>query len=78
VVDLKAWTRDQIYEEAQRAFETVWQKRDRLGELPVAKGRNTSPPTPTRPESVPTLRDLVPTAGGMLADYQRLAAGSAE
>jgi hypothetical protein len=29
VVDLKAWTRDQIYEEAQKAFEIVWEVRSR-------------------------------------------------
>ena len=35
IVDLKAWTRDQIYEEAQKAFENVWKMRGQLGDLPV-------------------------------------------
>ena len=33
-VDLKAWTRDQIYEEAQNALEDVWKIRAKLGEFP--------------------------------------------
>lgn len=58
-VDLKAWTRDQIYEEAQRAFENVWQIRARLGEMPVTEWKEFLIPN-TYPEGVrPTLRDAV-------------------
>jgi uncharacterized protein YfaS (alpha-2-macroglobulin family) len=35
-VDLKAWTIEQIYAEAQRAYEAVWQRREQLGKHPVA------------------------------------------
>ncbi len=35
-VDLKAWTRDQIYSEAQKAFLLVWQDRASLGRIPVS------------------------------------------
>lgn len=34
-VDLKAWTRDQIYAEAQRAWQNVWALREPLGGQPV-------------------------------------------
>jgi uncharacterized protein YfaS (alpha-2-macroglobulin family) len=36
VVDLKAWTKDQIYGEAQKAYEEVWEQRAELGAAPVA------------------------------------------
>ena len=36
-VDLKAWTLDQIAEEALRAYEEVWQQREALGALPVGR-----------------------------------------
>jgi uncharacterized protein YfaS (alpha-2-macroglobulin family) len=36
VVDLKAWTREQIYDEAVRAYVSVWQQRDALGGEKVA------------------------------------------
>ncbi len=59
VVDLKAWTRDQIYEEAQKAFEIVWQRRDRLSELPVGEWKEYITPN-TYPAGIrPTLRDAV-------------------
>ena len=35
VVDLKAWTRDEIATEAARAFTAVWRDRERLGAEPV-------------------------------------------
>lgn len=59
IVDLKVWTREQIYEEAQKAFENVWKIRDRLGEFPNTEWgdfivRN------TYPEGIrPTLRDAI-------------------
>ena len=34
-VDLKSWTRDQIYDEARRAYRRVWVHRGGLGTLPV-------------------------------------------
>ncbi len=57
-VDLKAWTRDQIYEEAQKAFEAVWEVRDRL-EKPVAEWKEFLIPNTYPKEIRPTLRDAV-------------------
>jgi len=37
VVDLKAWTRDQIFAEAQKAYGEVWQQRAELGAVPLAR-----------------------------------------
>ncbi len=37
VVDLKAWTMDQIAEEALRAYDDVWQHREALGALPSGR-----------------------------------------
>ncbi|MFY9550111.1 MAG: alpha-2-macroglobulin family protein [Thermoanaerobaculia bacterium] len=34
-VDLKAWTREQIYEEAARAYFELWKEREALGRYPV-------------------------------------------
>jgi uncharacterized protein YfaS (alpha-2-macroglobulin family) len=34
--DLKAWTRDQIYAEAQKAYQTLWEQRAALGNEPVS------------------------------------------
>ncbi len=36
-VDLKAWTRDQIFAEAQKAYNEVWRQRAALGEDPVTR-----------------------------------------
>jgi uncharacterized protein YfaS (alpha-2-macroglobulin family) len=36
-VDLKAWTKDQIYAEAQKAYEEVWKQRVALGTEPVSR-----------------------------------------
>ncbi|MCC6810688.1 MAG: hypothetical protein IT381_24875 [Deltaproteobacteria bacterium] len=36
VVDLKAWTKDQIFAEALRAYDEVWAQRDALGTEPPA------------------------------------------
>ncbi len=36
-VDLKAWTKDQIYAEAQKAYEEVWKQRASLGAEPLAR-----------------------------------------
>ena len=58
VVDLKAWTRDQIYEEAQKAFENVWKVRNSL-EKPVAEWKEFLTPNNYPPGIRPTLRDAV-------------------
>ena len=58
-IDLKAWTRDQIYEEAQKAYENVWKVRSRLGDLPKDAWKDFIVPN-TYPEGIrPTLRDAV-------------------
>ncbi len=36
-VDLKAWTKDQIYAEAQKAYEEVWKQRAALGAEPLSR-----------------------------------------
>lgn len=36
-VDLKAWTKDQIYAEAQRAYAEVWKQRAELGAEPISR-----------------------------------------
>lgn len=36
-VDLKAWTKDQIYAEAQKAYEEIWRQRGMLGAEPVTR-----------------------------------------
>jgi alpha-2-macroglobulin len=59
VVDLKAWTRDQIYEEAQKAFEYVWKNRTRLGELPNTEWKEYLAPNNYPAGIRPTLRDAV-------------------
>ncbi|HJW15098.1 MAG TPA: MG2 domain-containing protein, partial [Thermoanaerobaculia bacterium] len=35
--DLKAWTREQISEEARRAYLDAWERREEIGQTPVAK-----------------------------------------
>jgi len=58
-IDLKAWTRDQIYEEAQKAYENVWKIRRRLGDLPKNEWKDFIVPN-TYPAGIrPTLRDAV-------------------
>ena len=59
VVDLKAWTRDQIYEEAQKAFENVWKIRAKLGEMPNTEWKEFLTPNNYPPGIRPTLRDAV-------------------
>ncbi|MGC4116738.1 MAG: alpha-2-macroglobulin family protein [Myxococcales bacterium] len=59
VVDLKAWTRDQIYAEAQRAYQDVWTRREVLGNESVKKLSEFLEAN-TFPAGVrPTLRDAV-------------------
>ncbi|MBP1623893.1 MAG: hypothetical protein H6Q07_1913, partial [Acidobacteria bacterium] len=57
-VDLKAWTRDQIYEEAQKAFEIVWRVRENL-EKPIAEWKEFLLPNSYPAGIRPTLRDAV-------------------
>ncbi len=58
-VDLKAWTLDQIAEEALRAYEEVWQQREALGALPLGR-LATYLQAGSYPENVRgTLRDAV-------------------
>jgi alpha-2-macroglobulin len=69
VVDLKAWTREQIYEEAQKAFENVWKNRISLGELPNTEWKEYLTPNNYPPRIRPTLRDAVSyLRAEMLAD----------
>jgi len=58
-VDLKAWTMEQIFTEAQKSYETVWQHRKQLGEHPV-KHLAAYIQQNNYPEQIrPTLRDAV-------------------
>ncbi|NLV31802.1 MAG: hypothetical protein GXY47_11695 [Acidobacteria bacterium] len=58
VADLEVWTREQIYQEVEKALEAVWQVRDRL-EKPVDEWKEFLTPN-TYPRGVrPTLRDAV-------------------
>ncbi len=59
LVDLKAWTRDQIYEEAQKAFEIVWKVRAKLGETPNTGWKEFLTPNNYPAGIRPTLRDAV-------------------
>jgi uncharacterized protein YfaS (alpha-2-macroglobulin family) len=69
IVDLKAWTRDQIYEEAQKAFENVWKVRDQLGDLPVVQWKEYITSNNYPAGIRPTLRDAVSyLRAEMLAD----------
>lgn len=58
-VDLKAWSRDQIHEEAQKALEAVWRQRERLGELAVSDWKDYILPNNYPPGIRSTLRDTV-------------------
>lgn len=69
VIDLKTWTRDQVYEEAQKALANVWQIRSRLGELPNTEWKEYLEPNTYPTRIRPTLRDAVSyLCGEMLAD----------
>ena len=68
-VDLKAWTMEQIYAEAQRAFHQVWRHREQLGGLPVARLDDYLKLNNFPRDIRPTLRDaLVYLWVGLLAD----------
>ncbi|MCP4690101.1 MAG: hypothetical protein GY859_18760, partial [Desulfobacterales bacterium] len=55
-VDLKAWTMDQIFQEAQHAFDAVWQTRESLGDAPVSMLAEYIEPNNYPPDVRPTLR----------------------
>jgi alpha-2-macroglobulin len=68
-IALKDWTNDQIFEEAQKAFEKVWQTRSQLGGLSNAEWKEFIHPNNYPPGILPTLRDTVSYLyAGMLAD----------
>ena len=58
-VDLKAWTADQIYAEAQRAYQRVWLLRQQLGDHPIAHLSEFLTSNNYPKQIRPTLRDAV-------------------
>lgn len=58
-VDLKAWTMDQIYAEANKAYDSVWQKRAGLGNEPVGILKEHVEPNNYPAHIRGTLRDAV-------------------
>ena len=59
VPDLKAWTREQIYGEAQKAFLSAWSQRGAWGTTPVTTVSEFVSPNSYPPEVRGTLRDAV-------------------
>ena len=68
-VDLKAWTRDQIFAEAQKAYQELWEQRAALGREPVSVLAEYVEPN-NYPQGIrSTLRDAVSYLyAGLLAD----------
>ncbi len=58
-VDLKAWTREQIYDEAVRAYVALWKEREALGRENVKALAEFMEPNDYPPGIRPTLRDAV-------------------
>jgi hypothetical protein len=58
-VDLKAWTREQIFEEATRAYVAVWKDREALGAEPVTRIERWVSPNTYPKEVRGSLRDAV-------------------
>ncbi len=58
-VDLKAWTKDQIYLEAQKAYEEVWRQRAELGQEPASRLAEFLDVNNYPPGIRPTLRDAI-------------------
>ena len=58
-VDLKAWTREQILSEAERAYGSVWKNREALGSMPVGRLSEYVEPNNYPPDVRGTLRDAV-------------------
>jgi alpha-2-macroglobulin len=68
-VDLKAWTREQILGEAEKAYRDVWRNRAALGKLPVGALSEYVEPNTYPKEVRGTLRDAVSYLFvGLLAD----------
>lgn len=57
-VDLKAWTREQIYGEAQKSFAQIWAQRAALGREPVKALGDYLTPNNYPPHVRDTLRDM--------------------
>ena len=69
VLDLKLWTREQIVEEAEKAYRRVWDRRGALGELPVGALSEYVEPNDYPKDVRGTLRDAVSYLFvGLLAD----------
>ncbi len=58
-VDLKAWTREQIYDEAARAYVALWTEREALGRQNVKSLAEFIEPNDYPPGIRPTLRDAL-------------------
>ncbi len=58
-VDLKAWTREQIYDEAVRAYVDLWKEREALGRESVKALAEFVEPNDYPPGIRPTLRDAL-------------------
>lgn len=58
-LDLKAWTREQILAEAEKAHREVWQRRADLGDTPVTRLAEYVQPNDYPPEIRASLRDAV-------------------
>ncbi len=58
-VDLKAWTKDQLFAEAQKAYLRVWEQRSALGSRPVSVLKEYIRPNDYPPGVRDTLRDAV-------------------
>ena len=58
-VDLKAWTREQIYDEAARAYVELWTQREALGRENVKALAEYVQPNDYPPNIRPTLRDAL-------------------
>ena len=58
-VDLKAWTREQIYDEAVRAYVALWKEREALGRESVKALAEFVEPNDYPPGIRPTLRDAL-------------------
>jgi alpha-2-macroglobulin len=62
-VDLKSWTREQIHEEALKAFTNVWKLRSQLGGIPKDQWKEYIDPNNYPPGIRSTMRDVVSYLG---------------
>ncbi len=58
-VDISRWTRQQILDEINRAFDRAWRLRRKLGEIPVSAFRETVVPNTYPPGIRDTIRDAL-------------------